>query len=106
MLCLVCLRQLCSLRSLRGPPSVVFPRPLTPQTAPNAPRYLRAPRRYLPWATVALVSDTLDVALLRGYQQVDAPSAWTLSVETVSATPSGEAFAARIEGSIDAKASP
>ncbi len=55
---------------------------------------------------VALVSEELDVALLRLYQQVDDPSAWTISVETVADTPSGEAFAAHIEGSIDAKASP
>ena len=55
---------------------------------------------------VALVSDELDVALLRLYQQVDDPSAWTISVETVADTPSGEAFAARVKESIDAKASP
>ena len=55
---------------------------------------------------VALVSDELDVALLRLYQQVDDPSAWTISVETVADTPSGETFAAHIKGMIDAKGGP
>jgi UDP-2,3-diacylglucosamine pyrophosphatase LpxH len=45
---------------------------------------------------LALVSDDLDVALVRMYQQIDDPSAWRISVDTVEPGPGGEAFAKRI----------
>jgi len=55
---------------------------------------------------VALVSEDLDVVLLRMYQQVDDPSAWRIAVEAVAEQPGAAGFAERVRGLIDAAAPP
>ena len=55
---------------------------------------------------VALVSDELDVALVRLYQQIDDPAGWRISVETVEPGPGGEAFAARLRAVVDDDGAP
>ncbi len=60
--------------------------------------------RPLEGGAVALVDDDLNVALVRLYQQVDDPSAWSIAVET--ANDLAEAFADRLRGQIDTGAPP
>jgi Calcineurin-like phosphoesterase len=55
---------------------------------------------------VVLVSDELDVASLRLCQQLDTPSAWSMSVETVQPTPCGEAFADHLRTLLRPEAAP
>ena len=60
--------------------------------------------RPLEGGAVALVDDDLNVALVRLYQQVDDPSAWSITVETADDR-AGE-FAERLRGRIDPGAPP
>ena len=55
---------------------------------------------------VALVSDELDVALVRFYQQIDDPADWRMTVEAVKAGQGGGAFAARLQAIIDSDTGP
>ncbi len=55
---------------------------------------------------VALVSDELDVVLVRLYQQIDEPDDWRITVDTVEPRPGGEAFAAHIRSLIDPRQAP
>jgi hypothetical protein len=45
---------------------------------------------------VVLVSDELDVCSLRIYQQLEDPTAWEMTVETIKPTKTGEAFARHV----------
>jgi hypothetical protein len=60
--------------------------------------------RPLEGGAVALVSDDLDVALVRMYQQVEDPAQWSIAVE--AADDRAEEFAERLRGIIHAGAPP
>jgi len=55
---------------------------------------------------VALVSDELDVCLVRFYQQIREPADWGISVDTVTPSPGAAAFAERVRALIRPEQAP
>ena len=49
---------------------------------------------------IALVSDELDVCLVRLYQQIHEPADWGITVDTVTPSPAAEAFAVHVRSLI------
>ena len=57
-------------------------------------------------AAVALVSDELDVCLVRLCQQIREPADWGVSVDTVTPSPAAQAFADHVRSLIHPDAAP